>query len=100
MRKRVLADRNMRVLFIGQSMNMLGNYAMLVVLGIWVKTLTGSSADAGLIFLVLGASSFVAPQAHLSPLSLQPAENTPQKHSPTLPIISAISSYLYSVTVG
>ena len=61
MRKRVLADRNMRVLFIGQSMNMLGNYAMLVVLGIWVKTLTGSSADAGLIFLLLGACSFVAP---------------------------------------
>ena len=57
----MLADRNMRVLFIGQSMNMLGNYAMLVVLGIWVKTLTGSSADAGLIFLLLGATSFLAP---------------------------------------
>ena len=40
---------------------MLGNYAMLVVLGIWVKTLTGSSADAGLIFLLLGATSFLAP---------------------------------------
>jgi len=51
----------MRVLFIGQSMNMLGNYAMLVVLGIWVKTLTGSSADAGLIFLLLGACAFLAP---------------------------------------
>jgi MFS family permease len=61
MRRRVLADRNMRILFIGQSMNMLGNYAMLVVLGIWVKTLTGSSADAGLIFLLLGATSFLAP---------------------------------------
>lgn len=61
MRKRVLADRNMRVLLIGQSMNMFGNFALLIVLGIWVKTLTGSSADAGLIFLLLGASSFVAP---------------------------------------
>jgi MFS family permease len=61
MRKSVLANRNMRVLFLGQSANMLGNYAMLVVLGIWVKTLTGSSADAGLIFLLLGATSFLAP---------------------------------------
>lgn len=61
MRKRVLADRNMRVLLIGQAMNMLGNTAMLVVLGIWVKTLTGSSAQAGLIYLLLGATSFLAP---------------------------------------
>ncbi len=61
MRKQVLTDRNMRVLFAGQSVNMLGNYAMLVVLGIWVKVLTGSSAAAGLIFLLLGACSFLAP---------------------------------------
>jgi MFS family permease len=61
MEMRILADRSMRVLLIGQSMNMLGNTAMLVVLGIWVKTLTGSSAAAGLIFLLLGATSFLAP---------------------------------------
>jgi MFS family permease len=61
MKRRVLADRNMRVLLIGQAMNMLGNTAMLVVLGIWVKTLTGSSAQAGLIYLLLGATSFLAP---------------------------------------
>ena len=47
MKMRILADRNMRVLLIGQAMNMPGNTALLVVLGIWVKTLTGSSADAG-----------------------------------------------------
>jgi MFS family permease len=61
MKMRILADRNMRVLLIGQTMNMLGNTALLVVLGIWVKTLTGSSAAAGLIFLLLGATSFLAP---------------------------------------
>lgn len=61
MKMRILADRNMRVLLIGQSMNMLGNTAMLIVLGIWVKDLTGSSAAAGMIFLLLGASSFLAP---------------------------------------
>lgn len=61
MKMRILADRNMRVLLIGQAMNMLGNTALLVVLGIWVKTLTGSSAAAGLIYLLLGATSFLAP---------------------------------------
>lgn len=61
MRMRILADRNMRILFAGQSVNMLGNSAMLVVLGIWVKDLTGSSGAAGLIFLLLGATSFLAP---------------------------------------
>lgn len=61
MNKRVLADRNMRVLLIGQAMNMLGNTAMVVVLGIWVKTLTGSSAQAGLIYFLVGMSSFLAP---------------------------------------
>ncbi|HET9897637.1 MAG TPA: MFS transporter [Streptosporangiaceae bacterium] len=61
MRKRVLADRNMRVLFAGQSMNMLGNSAMIIVLGIWVKDLTGSSGAAGLVFVLLGVTSFLAP---------------------------------------
>src|SRR5579884_988383 len=61
MKMPILADRNMRVLLIGQSMNMLGNTALLVVLGIWVEALTGSAAAAGLIFLLLGATSFLAP---------------------------------------
>lgn len=65
MKMRILADRNMRVLFIGQSMNMLGNSGMLIVLGIWVKDLTGSSGAAGLIFLLLGATPFLAPVAGL-----------------------------------
>ena len=61
MRRRVLANRNMQVLFVGQSMNMLGNNAMLVVLGIWTKSLTGSSAAAGLIFLLINVTTFLAP---------------------------------------
>jgi len=61
MRPRVLADRNLRILFAGQTMNMLGNSAMIVVLGIWVKDLTGSSGAAGVIFLLLFISSFLAP---------------------------------------
>jgi MFS family permease len=58
---RVLADRDLRVLFAGQTMNMLGNTALLIVLGIWVKNLTGSSGAAGLIFLLLAATAFLAP---------------------------------------
>lgn len=65
MRMAVLADRNMRVLFAGQTMNMLGNTAMVIVLGIWVKNLTGSSAAAGLIFLLLAATAFLAPATGL-----------------------------------
>jgi MFS family permease len=61
----VLADRNMRVLFAGQTMNMLGNTAMVIVLGIWVKNLTGSSGAAGLIFLLLAATAFLAPATGL-----------------------------------
>ncbi|HVB43699.1 MAG TPA: MFS transporter [Streptosporangiaceae bacterium] len=61
----MLADRNLRVLFVGQSMNMFGNSAMLIVLGIWVKDLTGSSAEAGLIFLLITAAAAFAPTAGL-----------------------------------
>jgi len=55
----------MRVLFAGQTMNMLGNTAMIIVLGIWVKNLTGSSGAAGLIFLLLAATAFLAPATGL-----------------------------------
>ena len=65
MRMAVLAGRNMRVLFAGQTMNMLGNTAMIIVLGIWVKNLTGSSGAAGLIFLLLAATAFLAPATGL-----------------------------------
>ena len=53
MRMQVLRDRNMRVLFAGQSLNMFGNSAMIIVLGIWTKDLTHSNAAAGIIFLLL-----------------------------------------------
>jgi MFS family permease len=63
--KSVLADRNLRVLLAGQTVNMLGNSAMTIVLGIWVKNLTGSSGQAGLVFLVLTATAFLAPVSGL-----------------------------------
>ncbi len=65
MKMPALADRNLRVLLGGQTMNMLGSTAMVIVLGIWVKDLTGSSGAAGLIFLLLAATGFLAPLAGL-----------------------------------
>jgi MFS family permease len=65
MNRSVLASRNMRVLFAGQTINMLGNTALVIVLGIWVKNLTGSSAEAGLTFLLFAAIGFLAPATGL-----------------------------------
>jgi len=65
MRRRVLGEPAMRILFAGQAANMFGNSAMIIVLGIWVKDLTGSSGAAGLIFLLLAVSAFAAPLSGL-----------------------------------
>jgi predicted MFS family arabinose efflux permease len=60
-RRALFADRNFRVLFLGQTLNMVGSQAMVIVLGIWVKELTGSNSAAGLIFLLLAALAPLAP---------------------------------------
>lgn len=57
----VLRDRNTRILFAGQTVNMVGNSAMLIVLAIWMKDLTGSNGAAGIIFLLLAVAAFFAP---------------------------------------
>jgi MFS family permease len=61
MRKALFADRNFRLLFAGQALNMFGDQAMIIVLGIWVKQLTGSNGAAGLIFMVLAIPGPLAP---------------------------------------
>jgi hypothetical protein len=40
---------------------MFGDWAMIIVFGIWAKVLTGSNADAGLVFFVFALASLVAP---------------------------------------
>jgi Na+/melibiose symporter-like transporter len=57
----LLANRDARLLLVGQSLSLFGDRAMYLVLGIWVKTLTGSNAQAGLVFFVLAAPGLVAP---------------------------------------
>jgi MFS family permease len=40
---------------------MFGDWALVIVLGIWAKSLTGSSAQAGLIFFTFAAAALLAP---------------------------------------
>jgi MFS family permease len=59
--RRFLSYRDARLLFAGQTLSAFGDWAMFIVLAIWMKSLTGSSARAGLVFLVLGLGAFAAP---------------------------------------
>jgi MFS family permease len=58
---RLLRDRNLRLLFIGQALNMFGNTAMILTLSIWVVTLTDSPGAAGLVFVFLVVPTLAAP---------------------------------------
>ena len=59
--RQLLADRNTRLLIAGQSLSAFGDWAMLIVLAVWMRTLTGSNALAGLTFFVFAAGSLLAP---------------------------------------
>ena len=59
--KQLLARKDVRLLFGGQTLSMFGDWMMIIVLGIWAKTLTGSNSAAGLVFFVFALASFVAP---------------------------------------
>jgi MFS family permease len=59
--RHLLADRNTRLLIAGQMLSSFGDWAMLIVLAVWMKTLTGSNALAGLTFFVFAAGSLLAP---------------------------------------
>lgn len=59
--RRLLSYRDARLLVAGQTLSAFGDWAMFIVMAVWMKTLTGSSARAGLVFLVLGLGAFAAP---------------------------------------
>jgi len=59
--KQLLARRDIRMLFAGQTLSMFGDWAMIIVLGIWAKDLTGSNSAAGLVFFVFALASLAAP---------------------------------------
>jgi len=59
---RALVSRSdVRLLLAGQTLSMFGDWAMLIVLAIWTKVLTGSSSAAGLVFFVFALASLAAP---------------------------------------
>ncbi|GGO21524.1 MFS transporter [Micromonospora parathelypteridis] len=61
----LLANRDARLYLIGQTLSLLGDSAMWLACGIWVKTLTGSSAAAGLTFLFFSLPTLLAPLSGL-----------------------------------
>jgi MFS family permease len=60
-----IAVANARWYFVGLAGSLLGNSAMSLVAGIWVKALTGSSAKAGLVSACIYAGTMGAPVAGL-----------------------------------
>jgi MFS family permease len=59
--RKLLAYRDARLLVAGQSLSAFGDWAMWIVLAVWMKTLTGSSARAGLVFFALGLGNLAGP---------------------------------------
>jgi MFS family permease len=61
----LLRSRDARLLLGGEAVSLFGDWALIIVLGIWAKTLTGSNAAAGLVFFVFAAGRLTAPLAGL-----------------------------------
>jgi MFS family permease len=59
--RRLFAYRDARLLVAGQTLSAFGDWAMWIVMAVWMKSLTGSSARAGLVFFVLGLGSLAGP---------------------------------------
>ena len=57
----LLARPDIRLLLAGQTLSMFGDWAMIIVLAVWMKVLTGSSSAAGLVFFVFALASLAAP---------------------------------------
>ena len=57
----ILKRPDFRLLLAGQTLSMFGDWAMIIVLAVWMKVLTGSSSAAGLVFFVFAIVSLAAP---------------------------------------
>lgn len=57
----MFCDRALRRFVLGTAIAKFGEYALLLVLGIWLKSLTGSSAAAGLVVLFAAGGSLFSP---------------------------------------
>jgi MFS family permease len=59
--RQLLGYRDARLLIAGQTLSAFGDFALWIVMAVWMKTLTGSNARAGLVFFVLALGSFAGP---------------------------------------
>lgn len=61
--RELLRHRDFRLLLAGQTLAMFGDWTLLLVFGIWAKTLTDSNAIAGLTVFAMVAPGLLAPFA-------------------------------------
>lgn len=59
--REIVAIRDARLYLGGQALSMFGDSALILVLGIWARELTGSSAAAGLVILAVVTPTLLAP---------------------------------------
>jgi MFS family permease len=59
--RKLFAYRDARLLITGQTLSAFGDFAMWIVMAVWMKQLTGSSARAGLVFFMLGLGNLAGP---------------------------------------
>jgi MFS family permease len=61
----LLRIRDARIFLAGWTVSQFGDWALIIVLAVWAKSLTGSNASAGLVFFALAAPSIFSPLAGL-----------------------------------
>jgi MFS family permease len=61
--RRLLEIRDARVFLVGWTLSQFGDWALIIVLAVWAKSLTDSNAAAGLVFFALAAPSVFSPLA-------------------------------------
>src|SRR5580698_4257520 len=59
--RRLFAHRDARTYLAGQSLSVIGDSALWLAMGIWVKILTGSNTAAGLTFFAYICGFLLAP---------------------------------------
>ncbi|MFL5945218.1 MAG: MFS transporter [Gaiellaceae bacterium] len=63
--RQLLGIRDARIFLFGWTVSQFGDWALIIVLAVWAKSLTGSNASAGLVFFALAAPSIFSPLAGL-----------------------------------
>ena len=72
--RRLLAHRDARIYIAVQSLSVIGDSALWLAMGIWVKILTGSNSAAGLTFFAFVCGALAAPAASRPLLELMKFE--------------------------